>query len=310
MVTGASRGAAYDRRAVPPDTDPITFVPSSDGVVVALHDLGGPADPAAPVLLLSHATGFCALAWRPLASHLVDRFRCYALDYRGHGRTELPAGATLHWSGMADDALAVLEHLGAGTDHVVHGVAHSMGGAALVLAEARRPGSCATFWLYEPVLVPPGAPAPTGEGNVMATTAARRRATFASAEEAYTNYASKPPLAELAPEALAAYVEGGFAPGPDGAVTLRCRPETEAAVFNGAATSGAWDRLGDLTLPVAVVAGRPEPFGPVAFARPAVEAMRHATLVERPDLGHFGPLQRPAEAATDLAQWIDSNRGG
>src|ERR1700733_10582828 len=88
---------------------PHTLIPSTDGVRIAVHDLGGPDDPAAPVLFLSHATGFCGAVWGPMASHLTDRYRCLAIDYRGHGRSETPAGAPLAWSGMGDDALALLD---------------------------------------------------------------------------------------------------------------------------------------------------------------------------------------------------------
>src|SRR6185312_17294111 len=67
-----------------------TMIPSSDGVRIAVHDLGGPDDPETPALLFSHPTGFCGLAWAPVAAFLADRFRCLALDYRGHGMSEAP----------------------------------------------------------------------------------------------------------------------------------------------------------------------------------------------------------------------------
>ena len=74
----------------------------------------------------------------------------------------------------------------------------------------------------------------------------RRRASFGSYEEAVANFAAKPPLNQLHPDALEAYVRGGFAQRADGRVTLRCAPATEAAVFRGAADSGAWDVLPQL----------------------------------------------------------------
>ena len=66
------------------------MIASTQGVRVALHDLGGPADPAAPVLLFAHATGFCGQVWEPTAAPLTDRYRCFALDLRGHGVSETP----------------------------------------------------------------------------------------------------------------------------------------------------------------------------------------------------------------------------
>ena len=80
-------------------------VPSSDGVVVAVHEFGGAPD--APPLLLSHATGFHAYCYEPVASRLTSRFRVYALDYRGHGETPAPEGWQVDWQRFGDDAVAV-----------------------------------------------------------------------------------------------------------------------------------------------------------------------------------------------------------
>jgi pimeloyl-ACP methyl ester carboxylesterase len=283
-----------------------TLIDSTDGVRVAVHDLGGPDDPSAPVLLFSHATGFHGLVWAPMAAGLTDRFRCLAIDYRGHGMSEMPPGTSLAWSGMGDDAEAVLGSDLIGPASVVHGVAHSMGGAALVLAAARRPGSVRSMWLYEPVIPPPGLLPAADAPNPMADAAARRRASFASYDEAVANYAAKPPLNQLHPDALAAYVRGGFAPQADGGVTLRCTPATEAAVFRRAGDSGAWAALAGLDMPVALAVGRSEEYGPVAFASPALEHLRHGTLVERRDLGHFGPLEDPAGIARDVGAWVSA----
>ena len=73
------------------------MIASTGGVRVALHDLGGPDDPAAPVLLFAHATGFHGLVWGPTAAALTDRYRCLALDLRGHGMSETPDGTSLSW---------------------------------------------------------------------------------------------------------------------------------------------------------------------------------------------------------------------
>ena len=246
------------------------MIESTDGVRIALYDLGGPSGMTTPVLLFSHATGLNGRVWEPMASFLSDRFRCISLDLRGHGLSELPPGAGLAWSGMADDVLAALDsdHLRAGP---LHGVGHSMGGAALVLAAAARPGAFRSLWLYEPVIVPPTEQALFGGENPMSEAASRRREEFDSERPGVENYRSKPPLDQLHPDALRAYVDGGFAQTRDGAVALRCLPSTEAEVFRRAATSGAWASVGSLAIPVAVVVGRPEAMGPAAFA-PATAA--------------------------------------
>jgi pimeloyl-ACP methyl ester carboxylesterase len=284
--------------------DRLTFINSTDGVRVAVHDLGGPTDPTTTVLLFSHATGLHGRVWEEMASHLNDRYRCLALDYRGHGCSTMPEGTNLAWSQMGDDAVAVLTSDLIGPHQVVHGVGHSMGGAALVLASARLKNQLRSLWLYEPVIVPPGALPNADAPNPMADGAARRRASFASYEDAITNYASKPPLNELVPAALHSYVMGGFKRQGDGTVTLRCLPTTEAAVFRGAIDSGAWDLWPDLDGPAAVIAGREESFGPVAFVPSIMSARRDTMLIERRHLGHFGPLEDPKAMAKDLEEWV------
>jgi pimeloyl-ACP methyl ester carboxylesterase len=295
------------------------MIASTQGVRVALHDMGGPDDPAAPVLLFAHATGFCGQVWEPTAAPLADRYRCFAIDLRGHGMSETPDGASLHWSHMGDDVLAVLDSDLIGGDREVHGIGHSLGCAALVLAAARRPVLLRSLWLYEPAIVglrgtvpaasadPAASTDPFGTSNPMADAALRRRATFPSYDEALANFARKAPMNELHPDSLAAYVRGGFAPGADGSVTLRCSPATEAEVFRGAGNNEAFAALSELDLPVALVAGRPDEYGPVTFVAANFAQLRRGTLIERGHLGHFGPLEDPSGMADDIAAWVEAN---
>ena len=282
------------------------MIESSGGVRIALHDLGGPkSNNRAPVLLFAHATGFHGRVFGPLASHLNDRFRCVALDLRGHGASEMPPGAGLAWSGMADDIMAAL---GSGRIPLgsLHGIGHSMGGAALVLAAARRPDVFRSLWLFEPVIVPSDDGLPSGD-NPMSEGATRRRERFDSLEQAYENYRSKPPLDQLHPDTLRAYVTGGFSSDPDGSVTLRCRPSIEAEVFRHAGASGTWGNVAALAIPVAVVAGRAHEVGPGAFAPAIADALPRGELIERPRLGHFGPLEDPDAMAEDVSAWVQSH---
>ncbi|HZD65130.1 MAG TPA: hypothetical protein VE152_03435, partial [Acidimicrobiales bacterium] len=76
-----------------------------DGPEIAVHRLG-PEDPAEgadgrPDLLLAHATGFCGPVLAPLADHLAPAFTCWALDERGHGRSDTPVDEDFDWHGFA-----------------------------------------------------------------------------------------------------------------------------------------------------------------------------------------------------------------
>ncbi|MCX7619885.1 MAG: alpha/beta hydrolase [Acidimicrobiales bacterium] len=270
-------------------------MPSTDGIEIAVHDLGGEG----PVLLACHATGFHGHVWQPVARRLRD-FHVFAPDFRGHGDSSAPHDLDYDWSGFADDVLAVVAELAPSGEQIV-AAGHSKGGAALLLAEQRRPGTFAAVWCYEPVVFPPLDGAHSLD-NPLAEGALRRRETFASAVAAFENFASKPPFNTLDPEALGAYVRFGFRPEPDGTVRLKCPPVVESKVYRMGSQHGAFEHLSKVTCPVTVVSGAELPFGPSAFAARVVERLPNGRLETHPDLGHFGPLEDPARIADSIRQ--------
>lgn len=297
----------------PPAT---TVVDSTDGMSIAVTELTGPPPPnderddepagGRPPVLLAHATGFCGAVWRPFAAAFAAAapgHRLFALDFRGHGDSSAPEDHAYAWDGFADDVLAVVDALG--LDGAI-GIGHSKGGASLILAEQRRPGTFAGLWVYEPVVVPPDIAGFDGD-NPLATGALRRRATFPDRGAALANFASKPPMDVFDPEARAAYVDGAFRVHPDGTLALKCAPPVEAQVYRMGSQHRAWDRLGDLTLPVTVARGDASGFGPAAFADRVSARIPHGRLEIFPHLGHFGPLEAPAETARAAAGALDGD---
>ena len=267
-------------------------VSSSDGVTVTVHDLGGNGAP----FLICHATGFLGRVYEPMAEGLAANHHVYALDFRGHGDTPRPANDRFDWDAMADDLEAVIAAL---TDAPLAVFGHSMGGAVAMLVEARNPGTLRCAYLYEPIILPAiGAPeAMSGDNNMMATTARKRRASFPSKADALLRYASRPPLNSLQASALYAYVEHGFAEESDGTARLKCLPEDEAATF--AATGKATVELvAKVQTPTTIAVGKDEgSWSPSMFGPGIVEAMPNAVLERHPKLGHFGPLQDPGAIA-------------
>ena len=281
---------------VTPPYAPARAVPSTDGVTLALHDLGGDGAP----VLMCHPTGFLAATWAPLAAELAGHANCWALDFRGHGDSTVPASGDFAWDGMADDVVAVVDALaGSGVDVVgLRAVGHSMGGTALLMAEQRRPRTFGGLWLYEPIVSPPseGGDADRVGSNPMAEAARRRRPGFPDREAAYANFACKPPLGIVAPAALRAYVDHGLRDRPDGTVELKCAPEVEAKVFEGSLRQTTFSRLGEVRCPVTVAVSG-DAAGP-AFLGPLVaDALPHGTLERHPTLTHFGPMEDPAAMA-------------
>ncbi len=261
---------------------------SSDGVQLAIHDLGG--RPARPPLLLVHGTGFCAQVFARLAVQLSSAFHCWALDLRGHGLTITPEGLDFAWSGFAEDVLAAVD--GLAIEGPPAAVGHSAGGAALLLAEAARPGTFSALWCYEPIVWPEPAAA-RERAESLADGARRRRSAFPSRDDAYANFSSKPPLNALAPACLRAYVEHGLEDDPAGGVALRCRPDVEAAVYLQGVAGNRFGRLAEVKGPVVVGCGaRTEAVTP-ALAQRVVDALPDARLRVFNRLAHFGPLEDP-----------------
>lgn len=266
-----------------------TNVRSSDGVELAVHDFGGDG----PTILFAHATGFHGMVWAPIIDELGPDFHSVSVDLRGHGDSGIPHHGSFDWSGFADDVEAVIAHLGA--PRPLFGVGHSKGGAALLLAEQRRPGTFVGMYLFEPIVFHAEARSRSASmaESPLAVGARRRREVFASRDEAYQNYASKPPLDALDPRALWAYVDHGFADLDDGSVRLKCRGEHEAAVYSMSAGHDAFDHLERVRCPVTVAAGALSDGIPAALAEPIASGLPAGTFERHTQLGHFGPLEAP-----------------
>ena len=264
---------------------------STDGVTVAVHEFGGQG----PELLFVHATGFCAPVFAPLAALLAPAYRCWGVDLRGHGLASTPASVDFAWTGFAEDVLAAVDELS--LDRPI-AFGHSSGGAAVLLAEANRPGTFAAMWTYEPIVWPSPEEAQERAAR-LAEGARRRRDRFPSRDDAYANFASKPPFSTLTPGALRAYVDCGFEPAEDGSVILRCRPESEAAIYLNAVAENRFARLDEVSCPVVVAAGGHTDAITPEVAQRLVDALPGGRLAVFPHLGHFGPLEDP-EAVADV----------
>lgn len=283
-------------------------ISSTDGVDLALHDFGGDGPP----LLLCHATGFHARAYQPFVSALTDAYHVWGFDFRGHGASTPPADEHFTWAGMAHDVLAAAAAVraasGTGSDPLF-AVGHSMGGAAILLAQLSQPGTFGQAYLYEPIVFP----AAWGErsveqNNSMSGPARKRREVFSSRAEVMWRYASRRPLSELRSDCLAAYIEHGFVDLPDGTVRLACRAEHEARTFEAAGLLVS-DGCAGVKIPVVVAVGGADGLSNTAqMAGPAAASLPYGRLKEYPHLGHFGPLQDPFTIAVEVRDTFGAAR--
>ncbi|WP_019873337.1 alpha/beta fold hydrolase [Sporichthya polymorpha] len=262
-------------------------VRSSGGVSIEVHDLGGHGEP----LLICHAVGFCGRAYEPLASELSELFHVWAMDFRGHGLSDVPADGDFSWDRMSEDARAAVLAI---APEGVKVFGHSMGGAAALLAEARWPGTVTAAYVYEPAIVQAAVPAELE--RMMVERTRRRSAAFASREEARVYLAARPPYSSWRGDCLDAFVEHGFADRPDGSVELRCTAEHEALCY-ASPTSSIAD-VADVRIPLAVALGLgPDIFNATPAARALSAAIPPARLVEHAELSHFGPFEDPVAVA-------------
>ena len=275
--------------------------PSTAGVRVAFHELGG----SGPPVVMAHAAGFHGLVFRPLAAAMADAYRCVSFDGRGHGDTALPPGAEPDWPGLAADLLAVVDRLGLDRPFAF---GHSSGGTVALLAEQARPGTFRAVYCFEPVIIPADPPIGRDEANWLAAAARRRRSTFPSRDDAERHYASKPPLHTLAPEARAAYVAHGFADVPaseGGGVRLKCRPEVEAVVYEMATAHDAYARLPEIACPVMVATGALSQGFLTEQAGVHAGRMPQGRREVIEGVGHFGPLERPDVVAAAVRRFFE-----
>lgn len=248
------------------------------------YPIGAPEQSEAPIrtALFCHAAGFTGLVWRSCVKKLRTPLRAAALDFRGHGSAP-PLAPDADWGVFADDVVAAAGSLGPGP---VTGVGHSLGGTALLLAEARAPGTFERIVCYEPILA-------TAHDPAFAEAAARRRAVFPSRAEALARYATRPPLSSLAPDVLLDYVDSGLAAEPGGGVRLRCAPEVEAQLFRTAISVPWREALPLVRCPVVFLRGGRSVVVTGDSLAAACAGLPSGRYRELPDLDHLGPLVRP-----------------
>lgn len=230
----------------------VSIVSTGDGIDLRVLDWGGAGEP----VVLLHPNGFCAGLYEPIARLLRPVARPIAIDLRGHGGSSspLPVPASYSVEAMAGDVVAALDRLGLRHVPVVGG---SLGGGVAVLVDRLDPGRWQRLLLAEAIALPPSWTR-IDRPNPMAEAARRRRPTFVDLASMRAAYAGRPPLSQLAPEALDAYLRWGTVSTPDG-VALACDPLVEAAVFEASVGPGGgtavWDHLARLASPVTILKG-------------------------------------------------------
>jgi pimeloyl-ACP methyl ester carboxylesterase len=175
---------------------------------------------AGPPILFTHATGFHGRLWDQI---IVPNRQCFAIDLRGHGRSDKNL-ESYDWRRFGEDTAMVAKELGL---RGAVGVGHSLGGHAMALAAAMEPSAFSSLLLVDPVIQMPD----RYDGHRKEVDfIARRRRRWKSADEMFERFCVRPPFSAWKPEILHDYCEFGLLPDGDEFV-LACPPQIEATIY-------------------------------------------------------------------------------
>jgi len=241
---------------------------------------------------LSHATSFCGAVWNPIRT-LLTGVETVAWDHPGHGSGP-EIDPPIDWRVFGRHVLDVTEPGGIG-------VGHSMGAAALAMAQAADPSRFRALILIEPVVFP----GPYGrEGREsMAETAQRRKHTFGSRQAAADHFRGRGAFASWVDAAFEGYIECGLI--GDDEVRLACRPEVEADIYRAWRDHDTWDKLGSIDVPVLVMAGEASDTITPEFAREQAAQFPRAGVEIVPGTSHFLPMERPDIVADRVRRLVE-----
>jgi 3-oxoadipate enol-lactonase len=242
-------------------------------------------DPRNPAVLMCNSLGTDHTMWDAQVDTLSRCFYVVRYDTRGHGESGSPPGP-YSLEMLANDALALLDHLAIGRAHVV---GLSMGGLV---------AQC--LGLYAPHRV---------NRLVLANTAARIGTAAGWRGRAET--VREDGLADIAASSPARWFTPAFAAEYRAIIeplqhTLRKQsPEGYAACCDALADADLGDDIRTITAPVLVIAGEADPVTTVADGMALCTRIRDARLLTLP-ASHLSSIEVPAMFTREIQSFLHS----
>jgi pimeloyl-ACP methyl ester carboxylesterase len=239
---------------------------------------GGPDAP--PVVLLHGLRGF-AYSWRSVAERLAPRYRCLALNLRGHGDSGPSPERDLTLDQYVTDVESLVGQLGLGRFAVV---GHSLGGRVAMAYAATHPGR------PRGIVVVDIAPGLTEQGALSIKRGMEATPpSFPSWEEAVAFSGRGRP--NLPPATLAEWAPYTFRRQPDGTITWKhdplLREEWLGPALPPRATAHLWNELERIECPVLLVRGQQSHQLSPELCERVLASVRDGQAVEIPNTGHF-----------------------
>ena len=249
---------AQPRRWSIPNTSPC-----GGELVIAGWEFG---DASKPIAMLHHANGMCAATWALVAGKLAENYHVFAVDARGHGdSSRLSVPDDYHWDYFVSDLVQVIQQVlsETGQDSIRLGVGSSFGGIVTAGAQASHGRLYDQIVMLDPPVHPTAdivealgvgiVPEASGQREQLVNQTLRRRAIWASRDEARSAWQDKPLFASWHPDAFELYLAEGFENLPDGQVALKCDPTVEAHIFQTTGSLGVLDYAPKVEVPVKLV---------------------------------------------------------
>ncbi|OWA21648.1 4-carboxymuconolactone decarboxylase [Streptomyces sp. CS159] len=247
------------------------------------HLSEGPA--SAPPLLLGPSLGTSYALWDAVAPELSTAHRVIRWDLPGHGGSPadlIGPGATV--ADLAELVLALADSLGV-ERFAYAGV--SLGGAVGLHLAVHRPERVSSLAVV------------CSSAHFNGAKPWQERATRVREEG----------LARLAESADARWFTPGFTVPRLVRDHRDADPEAYAACCDALAAFDLRDRVGEISAPTLLIAGREDPATPPAHLRELADAVPGATLTEIPGASHLAPAERPEPVLTALRAHFDGDAG-
>ncbi|MCA3600332.1 MAG: alpha/beta fold hydrolase [Methylobacterium sp.] len=243
----------------------------------------GPPD--RPAILFSNSLGTTQRMWDAVVEELAPDFRCIRYDTRGHGASRRKGRAAFEIADLAEDAIAILDHLAL---ERVHFAGLSLGGMTGQALAALYPHRLASLTLMATTAHMPPAQAWLDRAALV-----RREGTGAI---------------------LAATLERWFTPG-----YLEANPSVIGVISRDFVTNDAEGYaacceaiarmdlralLPDISVQTLVVAGQQDPATPVSMSEFLRNQLRHARLAVLNPAAHLLAVEQAASVARLIADQI------
>ena len=180
------------------------------------------------IILITHANGYSAECYSYLIEALSDKYRVVALDFSGHGQSQVFHDFT-SWDFLRDQILALIEHENLSN---IISIGHSMGGSSALRASKRKTNLFKKLILLDPTFLSiPILVYGSIFGIPIAKNALKRRRNFKNIEQVRKVFRKFSAFANWDERVYEDYLRSCFRKSGE-EVELICDPKIEARYFS------------------------------------------------------------------------------